>query len=67
MGEEVCRYVEKKIIRNDITAYDARIATGVSIGKRMVSWKAFSKRGGFHDVALQICQAMKPSVNTFRP
>ncbi len=57
--------MSKEIIRND--TYDARIAAGVSNREKDgVIWKAFSKRGGFHDVLQNFCQAVrKPSVNAF--
>lgn len=57
--------MSKEIIRND--TYDARIAAGASSREKDGAiWKAFSKRGGFHDVLQNFCQTVrKPSVNAF--
>ena len=57
--------MSNEIIRND--TYDARIAAGASNREKDGAiWKAFSKRGGFHDALQNFCQAVrKPSVNAF--
>lgn len=57
--------MSKEIIRND--TYDACIAAGASNREKDGAiWKAFSKRGGFHDALQNFCQAVrKPSVNAF--